>query len=65
LFGLAGRSSGRALMLSLQSIIVIAVGWSAIRWQWTSTRLATIIGFVAAYLATVAVLAGRGHGGAR
>ena len=52
-------------MLTLQTAIVIAVGWSAIRWQWTDTRLATIIGFVGAYLATVAVLAVRDRGRAR
>ena len=45
-------------MLTLQTAIVIAVGWS-------DTRLATIIGFVGAYLATVAVLAVRDRGGAR
>jgi hypothetical protein len=52
-------------MLTLQSIIVIAVGWSAIYWRWTDTRLAAIIGFVLAYLVTVAVLAVRGHEGVR
>jgi hypothetical protein len=40
-------------------LIVIAVGWSAIYWQWTDTRLAVIIGFVLAYLVTVAIVAGR------
>jgi hypothetical protein len=44
-------------MLTLQSLIVIAVGWSAIRWHWTETRLATIIGFVVAYLVTVGLVA--------
>jgi hypothetical protein len=32
-------------VLTLQSLIVIAVGWSAIYWQWTSTHLAVLIGF--------------------
>jgi hypothetical protein len=50
-------------MLTLQSVIVIAVGWSAIYWQWTDTRLATIIGFVVAYFVTLAVLAVRGQWG--
>ena len=39
-------------MLTLQSLIVIAVGWSAIYWQWTDKRLAALIGFVLAYLVT-------------
>jgi hypothetical protein len=52
-------------MLTLQSIIVIAVGWSAIYWQWTDTRLATIIGFLVAYAATLAVLSVRDRGGVR
>ena len=46
-------------MLTLQALIVIAVGWSAIYWGWTSTQLATIIGFVAAYLVTVLIVAMR------
>jgi hypothetical protein len=52
-------------MLTLQSLIVIAVGWSAIYWQWTDKRLAVLIGFVAAYAATLAVLAVRDRGGVR
>jgi hypothetical protein len=47
-------------MLTLQSLIVIAVGWSAIYWGWTSTQLAMIVGFVAAYLVTVLIIAARG-----
>ena len=43
-------------MLTLQSVIVIAVGWSAIYWQWTDKRLAVIIGFVLAYLITVGLV---------
>ena len=58
-------ASWGALMLTLQSIIVIAVGWSAIYWQWTDTRLATIIGFLVAYAATLAVLSVRDRGGVR
>jgi hypothetical protein len=60
-----GSPAARFAMLTLQSVIVILIGWSAIYWHWTETRLAVLIGFVAAYLATVAVLAVRGHGGAR
>jgi hypothetical protein len=52
-------------MLTLQSLIVIAVGWSAIFWGWTTTQLATIIGFVAAYFITIVVLAVRDHWAAR
>ena len=52
-------------MLTLQSVIVIAVGWSAIYWQWTDTRLAAIIGFVVAYFVTLAVLAVRDRAGVR
>jgi hypothetical protein len=44
-------------MLTLQSLIVIATGWSAIYWQWTDTRLAVIIGFVIAYLVSIAIAA--------
>jgi hypothetical protein len=47
-------------VLTLQSVIVILVGWSAIRWGWTTTRLAVVIGFVAAYFVTLVVLAVRG-----
>jgi hypothetical protein len=44
-------------MLTLQSVIVILIGWSAIRWHWTETRLAVIIGFVLAYFVTVGLVA--------
>jgi hypothetical protein len=46
-------------MLTLQSVIVILIGWSAIYWHWTETRLAVVIGFVAAYFVTLAILAVR------
>jgi hypothetical protein len=46
-------------MLTLQSVIVILTGWSAIYWQWTDTRVAAIIGFAIAYFVTLAVVAVR------
>jgi hypothetical protein len=49
-------------MLTLQTLIVIAVGWSAIYWGWTSAQLAVIIGFVAAYFVTVLIVAVPGRG---
>jgi hypothetical protein len=44
-------------MLTLQTSIMIAVGWSAIYWQWTSTQMAVIIGGMIAYFVTVLFVA--------